>query len=359
MLQNSSSVYQLLIRLFLSSLLLTTGGCATLAWYGQAARGQAELLLARKDIEKVLATPDLEPETRAALEQVRSIRRFAERELALPANGSYRTWVELERDAVVYNVIAAPEFSVSPKTWCYPIAGCVAYRGYFRRDAAERRARRLAERGLDVRVAPVAAYSTLGRFDDPVTSPMLARGGTALAGLLFHELAHQRVYVPGDTAFNEAYATAVEREGVRRWLRATGGDGRLERWEEETRLARAFVAMLLQTRGELAELYATDLPPAAMRAAKQARFDALQARYRGFRVLHGTAAYDAFFSRELNNAHLALVATYEAGADAFADLLAEYEGHFGRFHEAVERLASADRDQRAEFLNRCRTDTCP
>lgn len=359
MLQNSSSVYQLLIRLLLSSLLVATGGCATLAWYGQAARGQAELLLARKDIEKVLAAPDLEPATRTALEQVGSIRRFAERELALPANGSYRTWVELDRDAVVYNVVAAPEFSVDPKTWCYPIAGCVAYRGYFRRAAAERRARRLSDRGLDVRVAPAAAYSTLGRFDDPVTSPMLARGETALAGLLFHELAHQRVYVAGDTAFNEAYATAVEREGVRRWLRASGSEDRLERWEAEVRLERAFVEMLLDTRGDLAELYATDEAPEAMRAAKQARFDALRARYRDFRRQHGTAGYDAFFGRALNNAHLALVATYEAGADAFADLLAEYDGHFGRFHEAVERLASADRDQRAEFLNRCRTDTCP
>lgn len=340
-------------------MLALTSGCATLGWYGQAARGQAELLLARKDIEKVLASPDLAPETRAGLEQVDRIRAFAERELALPAGGSYESWVELDRDAVVYNVIATPEFSVVPHTWCYPIAGCVAYRGYFRREAAERRARRLAERGFDVQVAPAVAYSTLGRFDDPVTSAMLARGDVALAGLLFHELAHQRLYVPGDTAFSESYATAVEREGVRRWLQATGRADRLRRWEQALSLEQAFIELLLQAKDELEALYARELEPASMRAAKRERFTALKARYRQFRLEHDSAAFDAFMSRSLNNAHLALVATYEAGAGAFGDLLAEYEGNFRRFHEAVERLASADSDTRAEFLNRCRIRICP
>jgi len=345
--------------LVLLALLVVASGCATLGWYGQAARGQAELLLARKDIEKALVSPDLAPETRAGLERVGAIRDFAERELALPADGSYESWVELDRDAVVYNVIAAPEFSVAPRTWCYPIAGCVAYRGYFRRSAAERRARRLGERGFDVQVSPAVAYSTLGRFDDPVTSPMLARGELALAGLLFHELAHQRVYVPGDTAFNEAYATAVEREGVRRWLRSQQRLEPLRRWGDRLRLERAFVALLLEARAELEALYRLDLPADAMRAAKRDRFGALQARYRGFRLEHDSAAFDAYMSRPLNNAHLALIATYEAGTDAFSDLLAEYGGNFGRFHEAVERLASADSDTRAEFLNRCRIQICP
>jgi len=339
--------------------LALTSGCATLGWYGQAARGQAELLLARKDIEKVLASPDLAPDTRAGLEQVGRIRAFAERSLALPAEGSYESWVELDRDAVVYNVIATPEFSVEPRTWCYPIAGCVAYRGYFRREAAERRARRLAERGFDVQIAPAVAYSTLGRFDDPVTSAMLARGEVALAGLLFHELAHQRLYAPGATEFNESYATAVEREGVRRWLQATQRHDQLQQWEQTLSLQRLFVELLLKTKDELQALYARELNPASMRAAKRERFAALQARYRQFRFEHDSAAFDGFMDRPLNNAHLALVATYEAGTDAFSDLLAEYEGNFRRFHEAVERLAAADSDTRAEFLNRCRTRNCP
>jgi predicted aminopeptidase len=347
------------MRLLLLPVLALTSGCATLGWYGQAARGQAELLLARKDIEKVLASPDLAPDMRAGLEQVGRIRAFAERELALPAEGSYESWVELDRDAVVYNVIATPEFSVVPRTWCYPIAGCVAYRGFFRRDAAERRARRLAERGFDVQIAPAVAYSTLGRFDDPVTSPMLARGELALAGLLFHELAHQRLYVPGDTAFSESYATAVEREGVRRWLRSTQRLDRLRRWEANLSLERAFIELLLEARENLKRLYARALEPQAMRAAKRERFAALQARYLRFRREHDSDAFDAFMNRPLNNAHLALVATYEAGTDAFGDLLAEYDGNFRRFHEAVERLASADSDTRAEFLNRCRTRICP
>ncbi|MGK7296012.1 MAG: aminopeptidase [Candidatus Wenzhouxiangella sp. M2_3B_020] len=334
-------------------------GCATLGWYGQAARGQAELLLKRKDIEKVLDSPELSAIERERLRAVEPILAFAERRLALPADGSYEAFVDLDRDAVVYNVVAAPEFSVEPKTWCYPIAGCVAYRGYFRREAARRRADRLARRGFDVVVAPAVAYSTLGRLDDPVTSPMLGYRVERLAGLLFHELAHQRVYVSGDTAFNEAYATFVERAGVAAWLRARGDADRLERWLEEQRLERAFTRLLLDARQRLAELYAEDRPASETRAAKQAAFCRLRAEIRAFAASHRSGRFEAWTEVELDNARLALVASYEAGTDAFADLLAEYGGNFERFHQAVERLASEAGKTRAEFLNRCRTNACP
>src|SRR6056297_1169680 len=234
--QKSSSVYQSVMIIALGGLLLAAGGCATLGWYGQAARGQMELLLKRKDIEKLLASPETSAEKRRKLELVLQLRDFSGEALALPDNGSYAGFVKLERDAVVYNVIAAPEFSVAPKTWCYPLVGCLAYRGYFKRDAAERRARSLRKQGFDTLVSPVAAYSTLGRFNDPVTSPMLEFRNLRLAGLLFHELAHQRVFVKGETDFNEAYATAVDRAGVRRWL-TRNGDGRsLQAWQTSQRL---------------------------------------------------------------------------------------------------------------------------
>lgn len=343
----------------LCGLLLAVGGCATLGWYGQAARGQMELLLKRKDIEKLIASPETPEEKRQKLEVVLEIREFADEALGLPDNGSYAGFVKLERDAVVYNVIAAPEFSVEPKTWCYPLVGCLAYRGYFKREAAERRARSLSEQGLDTLVSPVAAYSTLGRFNDPVTSPMLDFGELRLAGLLFHELAHQRVFVKGETDFNEAYATAVERAGVRRWLEVDQDDSALEAWARSRRLEAEFTALLLETRSRLQALYATELPPARMREARQVIFDDLQLRYAEFRQVTGDKRFDAWMDRDLNNAHLALLATYEAGADAFADLLAEYDGDFERFHKAVERLAAAGRNVRADFLNRCRTDNCP
>jgi len=311
-----------------------------------------ELLFKRKDIEKLIASPETPEEKRQKLALVLELRDYAGDELGLPDHGSYAGFVELERDAVVYNVIAAPEFSVKPKTWCYPLVGCLAYRGYFDRKAAERRARALEEKGFDTLVSPVAAYSTLGRFDDPVTSPMLAFSNLRLAGLLFHELAHQRVFVKGETDFNEAYATAVERAGVRRWLETGKAEGSLPAWQEARRLEAAFTELLLETRAELEALYATALPADELRKSKQAGFEALEKRYARFRQVVGDQRFDAWMDQDLNNAHLALLATYEAGADAFADLLAEYDGDFERFHRAVERLAAAGRDVRTDFLNR-------
>jgi len=318
-----------------------------------------ELLLKRKDIEKLIASPKTSEQKRQKLELVLALRDFAGDELGLPDNGSYGGFVKLDRDAVVYNVIAAPEFSVQPKTWCYPLVGCLAYRGYFDRDAAERRARILAEQGLDTLVSPVAAYSTLGRFNDPVTSPMLGFSDLRLAGLLFHELAHQRVFVKGETEFNEAYATAVERAGVRRWLELDQAQTALQAWERSRRLEAEFTTLLLETRAELEALYATELSPERMRAARQAIFDDLRVRYAEFTQVTGDDRFDAWMAQDLNNAHLALLATYEAGADAFADLLAEYDGDFERFHQAVERLAAAGRNVRADFLNQHRTEHHP
>jgi len=344
---------------FLCGLLLAGSGCATLGWYGQAARGQMELLLKRKDIEKLIASPETPKPKREKLALVLEIREFADETLGLSGNGSYSGFVRLDRDAVVYNVIAAPEFSVAPRTWCYPLVGCLAYRGYFNRDAAERRADKLAEQGYDTLVSPVAAYSTLGRFDDPVTSPMLAFSDVRLAGLLFHELAHQRVFVKGETGFNEAYATAVERAGLRRWLRRSDDPASLVDWEASRRREAAFTEMLLQARSELEALYARELQAEAMRAGKQAVFDALRQRLARWVKRPDNAGFEAWLQRDLNNAHLALLATYEAGTDAFVNLLAEYDGNFERFHQAVERLAESGRETRSKFLNRCRTDNCP
>ncbi|MDT8449693.1 MAG: aminopeptidase [Wenzhouxiangellaceae bacterium] len=353
--QNSSSPYHSSIVVLAVAACLGAAGCSTLGWYFQAARGQLELLAKREDIEKVIAAPDTSPEVRRKLETALEARAFAAAELALPDDGSYSDYVELDRDAVLFNVVATPEFSLEPKTWCYPFAGCLAYRGYFRRRAAESLAERLAEDGMDTAVAPVAAYSTLGWFDDPVTSPMLAWDETRLAGLIFHELAHQRVFVKGDTAFNEAYATAVGRAGVRRWL--DGQPGALAQWQRQRALDQRFVGLLLATKDALERIYAEGGSPAELRARKRARFEQFERDYTEFRERHETNAFDRFMRRDLNNAHLAQVATYEAGVRAFADLLAEYGGDFERFHQAVDRLASAGREARAEFLNRCRART--
>jgi predicted aminopeptidase len=352
-------MYQSLTRILLLSLLLLASGCATLGWYGQAVRGQLELLANRTDIERLLADPSLPAERREALELALEVREFASRALALPDNDSYRSYVQLDREAVLWNVIAVPEFSLTPKAWCYPFVGCLAYRGWFRRESAERTADRLAADGHDVRVAPVAAYSTLGTFDDPLTSPMLTWGPERLAGLIVHELAHQRLFVAGDTAFSEAYATAVERAGLDRWLASQGDAEARTRLAERRRLAAAFTELLLQARDDLGEIYASRRSDAARRQAKSERFAQLRAAILDFAEQPGAANYAGWARIELNNADLALRATYEEGTRAFGALLAEYDGDFVRFHAAAEALADQGPEARDAFLNSCRTTACP
>ncbi|MDX1625712.1 MAG: aminopeptidase [Wenzhouxiangellaceae bacterium] len=333
--------------------------CATIAWYGQAVRGQFELLAAREKIRAVRADPGTPPEVRRKLGVALSARDFAVRELALPDNGSYTHYVDLDREAVVWNVVATPELDLEPKRWCYPVAGCLSYRGFFRKRAARRLADRLAGEGMDVRVSPVAAYSTLGRFRDPVTEPMLAWGDARLAGLIFHELAHQRVFVPGDTAFNEAYAQAVQRHGVERFLADAGRLGALARWRERSALQQEFVDLLLAARADLVDLYASELRDPEMRRAKRERLERLSDELAAWIERRGADGYEHWLERSVNNADLALLATYELGTDAFSALLAEYDGDFARFHRAVDRLADGSAAERARFLNRCRTPTCP
>jgi len=204
-----------LLLCLVGSLLLS--GCGT-TYLLQAARGQWQVMHGREPLAAVIARPDTEAALRMRLEQVSAAREFATHELGLPDNRSYRTFRALGRPYVVWNVVAAPEFSVQPRQWCFPFTGCLAYRGYFHEDSAQRYALSLARRGYDVTVGGVSAYSTLGHFDDPVLDTMMRYGDVELAGILFHELAHQQVYARSDSEFNESFATAVEREGLRRWL---------------------------------------------------------------------------------------------------------------------------------------------
>ena len=325
-------------------MLLGGSGCTTLNWYGQAMRGQLELMTKREDIETRLSAPGISPEERRKLKLVLEAREFAHARLSLPDNGSYRRYVDLEREAVLWNVVAAPEFLLEAKRWCYPLVGCLAYRGWFRREAAEREAERLRQRGFDVRVAAVAAYSTLGRLEDPLTRPMLDWPETELAGLIFHELAHQRLFVPGDTAFSEAYATAVEQAGVEAFLAARGDSAQFDAWQARQRLRAERSAMVLRYRDQLGRLYADAGPPEVLRAEKHRMLDCLGQRVE--QLLPGSVPPGGF-----NNADLALVAVYTGGTRAFLDLLAEYEGDFDQFHAAAERLAAASPVARAEFLN--------
>jgi len=315
-----------------------------LSWYGQAMRGQLELMAQREDIETRLTVPGISPDERRKLVLALDAREFAHARLALPDNGSYRRFVDLEREAVLWNVIAAPEFSLEPRRWCYPLVGCLAYRGWFRRAAAEREADRLRRRGFDVRVAAVAAYSTLGRLEDPLTRPMLDWPEPELAGLIFHELAHQRLFVAGDTAFSEAYAAAIEYAGVEAFLATRDQPAMLDAWRgrQDRRAQRS--KLMLEFREYLAGHYAQPHELDRQRAGKHYLLDCLEQRIEA--LAPGTTPPGGF-----NNADLVLVATYEGGTRAFLDLLAEYGGDFDQFHAVAERIASAGPVARADFLN--------
>ncbi len=334
--------------------MVLTGCAATsldLPYYFQTVRGHMAVMRQARPIDELLAGGEVDARVRPKLEQALAIREFASRELAMPANGSYTRYAELGRPFVVWNVFAAPELSLQLKTWCFPVAGCVAYRGYFDHDGALREARELREQGWDVQVAGVPAYSTLGWFDDPVLSSFIRYPEGELARLIFHELAHQVVYLKGDSTFNESFATAVEEAGVLRWL-ARRGDPRLE--EDYGRFdgrRRQFRELLRRHRAELEALYASQRPDDEKRRGKAEVFAALQADYAQLKQQWGGyAGYDRWFAQDLGNAHLGAVATYDALVPAFRRLLASQDGDMARFFGAVRRLAGEDKLERERQL---------
>ena len=359
------------------------GGCS-LPYYWQAMAGQLSLLSKRVPIEAVIEDPETNEETREALTRVLEIRRFAVDELGLPDNRSYATYVDLDgngagsesigggsestgadfgsdtadseagnarqgRNSAVWTVVAADEFSIDPRTWCFPFAGCVSYRGYFNEAAARRFAARLEDEGLDVLVGGATAYSTLGYFADPVVSTMIAGPDYRLVEVLLHELAHQKFYLQGDSDLNEAFATAVAEYGTRRWLMQSGDAGGLDAYGGQSLIQTQFAELIGRQRERLRAIYAGSEPADAKRRAKAAAFDALRSEYAALKpAWEGRANYDAWFSRPLNNAHIASVATYRYWVPGLLWLL-ESRG-LDVFYEEVETLTALDTEQRRQRL---------
>ncbi|AMN45734.1 putative aminopeptidase [Steroidobacter denitrificans] len=322
---------------------MVSSGCYLM----QAAAGQMEITARRQPIATLLADANTPAALRGRLAYVAEARDFAVRELGLPDNGSYRSYADLERPYVVWNVFATEEFSVEPRRWCFPIAGCVVYRGYFSEASAQRYARRLRAAGKDTAVSGVSAYSTLGHFDDPVLSTMLGWSDARLAATVFHELAHQVIYLPGESRFNESFAMVVEEAGLERWLMQRGQPDELADWRQRRRREAMFIRALLHTREQLRSLYASDLPTARKRERKQYAFGLLKLEYARMReVWHGSHGYDAWFDRTLNNAHLVPAATYHGCVPGLRRLLASVGGDLPRFYERVRMLAKLDRATR-------------
>jgi predicted aminopeptidase len=324
--------------------------CGTL-YIAQAARGQWQVLHERRPIANVMADARTSPQLRERLAAVEAARDFASRELGLPNNKSYRSYADLGRPYVVWNVVAAPEFSIEPVQWCFPIAGCVAYRGYFSEQNAEAFAAGWRKKSFDVVVQGVPAYSTLGKFADPVLNTMLIYGDNELAAIVFHELAHQLIYVEGDSEFNEAFAVSVEETGLARWLEFKGRKEELNEFRAESLRDLAFNTLFAQRRKELARLYASKLPPALMRERKRLQFAELADDMRDLARREGVhSGYEEWIASGLNNAYLASVATYFDCVPGFERLLAREEGDLPRFYAAVRVLARAPQAQRHREL---------
>jgi predicted aminopeptidase len=323
-------------------MLAALSGCTSTAYLLQAANGEWHVIHGRKPIVQVIDDPQTPEPMIRELADVREARDFASRDLGLPDNDSYRTYVRIDRPYVVWNVVAAPVLSVQPKEWCFPIAGCVAYRGYFSERRAQDFAARLRQSGYDVVIEGVPAYSTLGKLPDPVMSTMMRYGSDELASMIFHELAHQMLYVQNDSRFDEAFAVTVEDEGLKRWLQYKGRPARIADLQQERVEDEQFVALLRHTRDRLAQLYASNAPRATKLRRKQQLFAELAVEIHALerRLAVRFPEYDTWIAGGLNNAELVSVGTYNDCVPGFERLLRQENDDLPRFYDAARKLAA-------------------
>ncbi|MBN2992097.1 aminopeptidase [Pseudomonas cedrina subsp. fulgida] len=339
-----------MVRRFLPGLMVVLlSGCSSISYYSQLANGQLQLLRAREPVAQVIADPSRPPLLREHLVQSQKARTFASEHLHLPDNQSYRLYADIGRPYVVWNVFATQEFSLSPQTHCFPIAGCVAYRGYYDQGAARGEAAVLTLQGMDVSIGGVEAYSTLGWFNDPIMNSMMHWGDERLATLIFHELAHQRFYVKDDTEFNESFASFVEQEGTRQWRAARGlAPQSLAASTQRDQ----FIQLVLDTRQRLEKLYAQPLATDAMRRAKAVQFERLRSEYRHLRDSQwgGDKRYDAWINQPMNNARLLPFGLYDRWVPAFSALFRQEDGDWVRFYAAVEKMGRLSVEERKAAL---------
>lgn len=343
------------VQVFLLAALLAglLAGCGNVSYYAQAVNGHLEVMRAARPIDEIVRDPATVPVLTRQLAEVGQIRDFASSELGLPDNDSYRSYTDLGRPYVVWNVFAAPEFSLEPRRWCMLLVGCVNYRGYYAREDAERLAAELREEGYDIYVGGVAAYSTLGWFADPVLNTFMVRGTLEVARTVFHELAHQAVFVKGDTSFNESFATAVENEGMRRWTAGHAAAGQRAVFDANRTRKAAIAGLFRDYRQKFETLYAIERDAAQQRRAKADLFDALRRDYAGLKASWGGfVGYDRIFGADLNNARLVSFSLYDEWVAAFEVILEQEQRDLPRFYRRVTELAALDKEARHAALTR-------
>jgi predicted aminopeptidase len=337
--------------LILLASLLTVGGCQTAAYYSQAMMGQGRMLCGRKSIKKMVADPAQPRALADKLRLILELREYAQTELGLDPGGNYLKYKTLDRKFALWVVYATPEFDVNLKSWWYPVVGQFTSRGWFSEDGAKRYADRLRRQGLDVEVGGARAYSTLGWFDDPVLSTFIRNPETDLAELIFHELTHRRLFVPGDTTFNESFATATAQAGVLRWLKAKGDDGARESYQDECRREAAFVQLAFEARDALTSLYASSHPDETKRKRKAAILDGLKKQLLDLsRNAPGYSGIARWAKRPINNATLSAIAVYYRQVPAFERLLEKCGGDLEEFFAEVEELSKLSKDERMKRM---------
>jgi predicted aminopeptidase len=337
--------------LMASAALCITSGCSSIGYLGESASGHVHLLAAARPVQDVIADPSTSESLRARLQLTQRMRDFAVTELKEPDNGSYRSYADLKRSAAVWNVVAAPELSLKLQTWCFPIVGCVGYRGYYDLASADAAALPLKAQGLEVDVYEVPAYSTLGWMNwiggDPLLNTFVNWPEGELARLIFHELAHQVAYAPGDTTFNESFATAVEQIGSQRWLQANATPAVREHQALTESRRRDFHVLVRAWRAKLDAMYRSELPDADKRAQKAQLYAGMRADYETLKrdQWHGYKGYDHWFATA-NNAALGAQAAYDDQVGAFVRLFAAEGSNFDRFYAEVKRMAALSRPER-------------
>lgn len=343
------------ILLTLSALLvlLAASGCQAISYYRQAIAGEYQILAHQQPIARLVSDPATPEKLRTKLRQVLKIRAFAAAELKLPADEIYVKYVDLHREYVVWNVNVAPPLSLDPKTWWFLVVGRASYRGYFKEADAVRYATRWKEKGWDIYVDGISTYSTLGWFHDPLLNTFVFEPETDLAETIFHELAHRRLFVPGDTDFNEAYATTVAAEGVRRWFAAATNATGYAAYVRDRQHERDFIDLVMGCRDKLGAMYAdTSLTPAVKQRRKEEIVQELRDDYARAKVRWGEpkSGYDWWFSEPINNAKLNTVSAYYDLAPAFQALLQAQGGDLKKFYDAVARLGKMPLEQRHAAL---------
>ena len=364
--KKASRVQKALIVVAFVVIVVGLSGCETVNFYRQAIKGQYQLIAGQQPIDKLAANSNTEPRLRQQLQLVQDLRAFADKDLKLPVDNHYRKYVDVHRPYVVWNVEAAAEFSMEPKSWWYPLVGRLEYRGYFSERAAQHYGETLHKKGCDVYIGGASAYSTLGWFKDPVLNTFIFDPEPDLAETIFHELGHQRVFARGDTDFNEAFATTVGQEGARRWLRAKGDTNAFENYEAELMRNNDFVRLVMDARQELETLYGDErteagkikasknpreIPPDQLRERKKVVFEKLRNSYAQVKAeWGGNGEYDHFFSRQLNNAQLNSVAAYYDLVPGFVQLLKLNGDDLEKFYAAAENLSKKPKKERQQRL---------